>query len=506
LRSWLFILFFTSFIVFNSFGQEEEIINEGHTEELGDGGDLNEWSEYAEEEYTESAQQRTLTKGERERIEKNTERMAREIVKEKFKEIDRQQKLREQEEKRQKKMEKKGKSEPSRMIDKEEEPKKETRKERKLREKRERELEEQEEERYYQGHEREYEGEYEYGYESEYDTNPELYQVENPSIDSVLLAKRIAELESEMQNERDFKSAKKGKEGNRILKIKVPNCYYLNSVIYKRGDFEFTYQLDFFVHYFEHRYHHRKKFYDIDDPERKIAWQVMKLAGNTTYRKTNFNEIVDSIGILLDHSVEELLDMIITELNLEYLATGEIKINYKKKNQTKMYARLKPSDMDNRSLGNITFYTRDKKRVIEELDAAPFNSYLPLPEEIYTDSLLNPKMSLSLDSLSIKSDSLSIKKDSLSLSLPVNNTIKISLDINTSSQKDTLTSKGNEVKIETAEENEQGKDVVLQPEKVETTKENQQGKDIALPPEKEETTKEDEGREKEKDSLNENTE
>lgn len=511
MRSRLFILFFTFFIVFNSFGQEEEVIDEEQTEELSD---LDDWDEYAEEEEDAEEQPQTLTKAqeerkkaeerkkieERKRIEENTERIARQIVKEKFNEIDKQKKIQEQEEKRRKKMEKKGKDEPSKM-DREEEPKKETRKERKLREKQERELDEQEEKKSYKGYNREsddseYDSEYDYGYEYDYQ------EEEKPTVDSVLLEKRVAELESEMRNKRDFKSAKKGKEGNRILKIKVPNCYYLNSVVYKRGDLEFTYQFDFFVHYFEHRYHHRRKFYNMKDPEREIAKKVMTLVGNTVYRKTNFNEVIDSIGVLLGHSVEELLDTIITELNLEYLATGEIKINYKKRNQTKMYVRLKPSDMENRTLGNITFYTRNKKRVIEELDASQYDSYLPPPEEIYTDSLLNPKMDLS-------SDSLLMKNDSLSLSLPVNNTIKISLDAN----KDTLTSKGNEVK---EGEKQQVKEVILQPEKVEPEKEEQQGKEVALPPEKVEPvipadTKEEEKveedlHEKEKDVLNENTE
>lgn len=88
-------------------------------------------------------------------------------------------------------------------------------------------------------------------------------------IDSVLLQQQIAELEQELENIREIneleKSGKgrkgKGKKKEFILeRIKIPNCRYLNDVIYVRDKFEFRYELDFFVHYFDHRYFHKRSF------------------------------------------------------------------------------------------------------------------------------------------------------------------------------------------------------------------------------------------------------
>ncbi|MDR1729390.1 MAG: hypothetical protein LBR52_01870 [Prevotellaceae bacterium] len=218
----------------------------------------------------------------------------------------------------------------------------------------------------------------------------EEFALEEPSIlnaDSLEMAElqeKFAEedeKERRKQEEEDLKNAQKGKDGKKLLKIKVPNCYYINSVIYKREDFQFTYEHQFFVHYFEHRFHNKKKLYNIGDTSRIVAKHIMNLVGNTIYRQTDFNEVIDSIGVLMGYSVAPLLDSIMKELNLEYLAAGEIKIKHKKRNQTRIYAKIQASDVENQSLGNVTFYTRNKKTVIEELDASQFDQYLPPPPE-----------------------------------------------------------------------------------------------------------------------------
>jgi hypothetical protein len=61
---------------------------------------------------------------------------------------------------------------------------------------------------------------------------------------------------------------------------------------------------------------------------------------------------------------------------LEYLATGDIKIRHKKSNQKRIYAKINPSNIENQTLGSITFYTKNKRHVIEHLDASPFEQYL----------------------------------------------------------------------------------------------------------------------------------
>ena len=162
----------------------------------------------------------------------------------------------------------------------------------------------------------------------------------------------------------------------------------------------FLYQYDFFLHYFDHRYFHRKRFYDLGDSTRVVAKCVMDLVGNTKYRKVDFNEVIDSVAILLpDYPVEEYLDSVITDLNLEYLATGEIKIRYRKRKQKFIYAKYKPSDMENASLGNIKFYAMNRRALIEELDASQFDSLLPQPDSANADMML---LADSLDKLKIR--------------------------------------------------------------------------------------------------------
>ena len=325
---------------------------------------------------------------EQKRIEKEEGKEAREKreekeEKEQKKEEEKEQKKIEKEEGKEARGKREEKEEKERRKEEEKEQKRIAKEEKKGSRKKQKEESGEKEEEYYTGYsegfENGYGDEYEDGYAQDFGG---FYQEEGleTGVDSVLLAQETPEPGKEKQ--KTSKESRKGKDGNKLLKLKVPNCYYKNSVVYKRGDFEFTYELGFFVHYFEHRYHHKKKLYDVgEDPYRKVAKQVMNLAGNTMYRKTNFNEIIDSIGVLLNYSVEEFLDSVITELNLEYLATGEIKIKHKKKNQTRIYAKVNPSDVENQTLGNITFYTRDRRNVIEHLDASPFEQYLPPPEE-----------------------------------------------------------------------------------------------------------------------------
>ena len=96
------------------------------------------------------------------------------------------------------------------------------------------------------------------------------------------------------------------------------------------------------------------------------------------YRKVDFNEVVDSVSSMLpDLPVEDFMDSIITELNLEYLATGEIKVKYRKRNQKKIVAKLKPTALEDRDLGNIKFYTRNRRTVIEQLDGSDWEWTLP---------------------------------------------------------------------------------------------------------------------------------
>jgi hypothetical protein len=209
-------------------------------------------------------------------------------------------------------------------------------------------------------------------------TEGEVEEVKS-MIDSTLLQQQIAELEMELQNIRDIKELQeqKGRKGETILlKIKIPNCRYLNDVYYVRDKFEFRYEYNFFLHYFDHRYFHRKRFYDRVDSTRIVAKHVMKLVGNSKYRHTDFNKIADSVGTILpNYPVVEYLDSVITQLNLEYLATGEIKIKYRNTRQKSIYSKLKPSKIKQEgSLGDIKFYTGNRRRIIEELDASQFDS------------------------------------------------------------------------------------------------------------------------------------
>ena len=208
-------------------------------------------------------------------------------------------------------------------------------------------------------------------------------------IDSVLLQQQIAELEGELQNVRDIKELERNKnrKGDVILrKIKIPNCRYLNDVYYVRDKFEFRYEYDFFLHYFDHRYFHRKKFYDIDDSTRIVAKYVMQLVGRSKYRHTDFNKVADSVATILpNYPVVEYLDSVITQLNLEYLATGEIKIKYKGRRQDRILSKILPTKINDEgggSLGNIKFYTSNRRRIIEELDASQYDSLLIKPDSL----------------------------------------------------------------------------------------------------------------------------
>ncbi len=455
MRNWLFILFFVSFIVPNLFAEQESegVVNEQQTEEQNN-------AEQAEEPVKVVQSPRKLSPKELKKRERNTEKLARQIVKERFEGIEKQQKKQEKKEKQEKKKEKSKKKKKD--TTSEEMPEDESQKE--------------------DSEELENEPDKQEVNNDEYEDNEISYEEEDfeIGIDSVLLAKRITELENERKNELEIKESKKNGDGSILLKVKVPNCYYLNSVVYKRGDFEFTYQLDFFIHYFEHRFHHQRKFYDIDDPHRKTAKLVMNLVGNTQYRRTDFNEVIDSIGILLGHSVEEPLDTIITELNLEYLATGEVKVKYKKKNQSKIYAKFKPSDTESNSLGNITFYTRNKKRVIEQLDASQYESYLSPPENAEADSTSE------YSDINLLQDSLMTINDSLPPLLSIDNSAKTDvLPIESTPAGDSIPGKNiiEEVKQEAAGENlpekqpEQKEATVPIPESVEETPENLQKKE-----------------------------
>jgi hypothetical protein len=238
----------------------------------------------------------------------------------------------------------------------------------------------------------------------------------------------------ELSNVREVESLersnkkKKGKKEYILERIKIPNCRYLNDVIYVREKFEFRYDLDFFIHYFDHRFFHKKKFYDMVDTSRWVAQKVIKLVGNTKYRHTDFNKVVDSIAMMMPYyPVPEFLDSVITELNLEYLATGEIKVKYKDRRQRSVIARIKPSKKDSKgggSLGDIKFYTSNKRRVIEELDASVFDSLVIAPdstelkEQILMDSLNTViTMKTAQDSIYQIQDSLSILNDSLALTV-----------------------------------------------------------------------------------------
>jgi hypothetical protein len=258
-------------------------------------------------------------------------------------------------------------------------------------------------------------------------------------IDSTLLQQQIAELEMELQNIRDIKELQeqKGRKGETILlKIKIPNCRYLNDVYYVRDKFEFRYEYNFFLHYFDHRYFHRKRFYDRVDSTRIVAKHVMKLVGNSKYRHTDFNKIADSVGTILpNYPVVEYLDSVITQLNLEYLATGEIKIKYRNTRQKSIYSKLKPSKIKQEgSLGDIKFYTGNRRRIIEELDASQFDSLviadsLSIEEKALADSLNTIiKLKEAQDSIQFVQDSLESLVDSMILRGPERDSIHNKLD------------------------------------------------------------------------------
>jgi len=238
-------------------------------------------------------------------------------------------------------------------------------------------------------------------------------------VDSAMLAQQMAEVEAEMQNLEDLKAAEKekGEKGIIVRKIQIPNCRYKNEVHYKRDKFLFIYEYDFFLYYFHQRYFHLRKFYDIVDSTRIVAKNVMDLVGNTKYRRVDFNEVVDSVGAVLpDYPVEEYLDSVITDLNLEYLATGEIKIKYRKRKQKFIYAKYKPSNMEKASLGDIKFYTMNRRKVIEELDASAYDSLLEQPDSTTEDMLM---LADSLDKLKLRlfGDTAAVSADSFDVML-----------------------------------------------------------------------------------------
>ena len=347
---------------FAGIGEEDNSANFEQWEGWNDGseGSSFEWFEYTEPETP------SISKEARLRMEKDAEKMAYKIVEYKFKEIDRRRKQKEKEEKKR-----------AREIEKEERKKQIEKEEAEgIRPKRVKDQWEQ----YLE----------ELGLKDsdiedlEADDDDEYYEEEFDltGIDTVLLHQKMVEVEREMMNTREIDDAKrrKRKDGIILLKIKVPPCRYLNEVLYKREKFEFVYQLEFFNYYFERRYFYKRHFYNIDDPTRIVAKHVLTLLGNTTYRKTDFNAIIDSIETIVGYSVDKYLDQIISDINLEYFATGEVKIIYKEKQQSKIYSRIKPSNIKERSLGNIRFYTWDKKTIIEQMDASLYDASLPEPE------------------------------------------------------------------------------------------------------------------------------
>lgn len=241
--------------------------------------------------------------------------------------------------------------------------------------------------------------------------------------DSSLLAQQLAELEQEMQNIADLKAAEKaqkeGKSEEIVIKVKIPKCRYLNEVHYERDKFRFIYDYDFFLYYWHQRYFHKKKFYNINDSTRVVAQYLMEQVGNTKYRRVLFNTVVDSVSHLLPEEygpIDTLVDSIMTELNLEYLSTGEIKVFYKNRRQRKIVAKVRPTGEYYQPIGNIKFYTSNRRKIIEELDGSPYDSLIAAMQdtvdeniEFLTDSLERLKMaidasSLVLDSLEVESD------------------------------------------------------------------------------------------------------
>ena len=215
------------------------------------------------------------------------------------------------------------------------------------------------------------------------DLSLENKEVLDEGVDSLLLAQQIAELEEEMQNMQDLKDAeraqKEGKSKERVIKIKIPDCVYPNSVNYTRKKFAFNYEYNFFMYYMHHTYFYKRKLYDKKDSTRIMAKKLMTLVGNSPYRRINLNKLVDSVSVLLPgYDVETFADSMISNLNLEYLNTGEIKVKYKNRKQSKIYAKLQVRE--GRNLGHIKFYTHNKRNVIEQLNGEDYEGLLP-PED-----------------------------------------------------------------------------------------------------------------------------
>ena len=362
MKNGLYLLLIVCFFIFNPFAGVGEEDNGVNYEQFGG------WSDGGTEGFSFDSQQESasMTKEARRRMEKEAERMAYKIVEYKFKEIDRKRKLKEKEEKRRAK--EKEKEERKKQIEKEEAEGK------RVKDKWQLYLEE-------LGLKNTGFDEVDIDESDDYEYYKEEFELSG--IDTVLLHQKMVEVEREMLNTREIEDAKRSrrKDGIILLRIKIPPCRYLNEVIYKREKFEFVYQLEFFNYYFERRYFHKRQFYDKDDPTRVIAKHVLKLLGNTTHRKTDFNAIIDSVEILVGYSVDKYLDQVISDINLEYLATGTIKIIYKGKLQRRIYSRVKPSNIEKRSLGNIRFYSWDKKTLVEQIDASLYDASLPEPED-----------------------------------------------------------------------------------------------------------------------------
>lgn len=241
--------------------------------------------------------------------------------------------------------------------------------------------------------------------------------------DSSLLAQQLAELEEEMRNIEEIKAAEKaqkeGKSEEIVIKIKIPKCRYLNEVHYERGKYRFIYDYDFFLYYWHQRYFHKKKFYNINDSTRVVAKYLMDQVGNTKYRRVLFNTVIDSVSHLLPEEygpIDTLVDSLMTELNLEYLSTGEIKVFYKNRRQRKIVAKLRPTGEYYQPIGNIKFYTSNRRKVIEELDGSPYDSLIASLQdtvdediEFLTDSL--ERLKLAIDASSLVLDSLGVESE-----------------------------------------------------------------------------------------------
>ena len=138
------------------------------------------------------------------------------------------------------------------------------------------------------------------------------------------------------------------------------------------------------------------------------------------------------------YPVPEYLDSVISELNLEYLATGEIKVKFRNTRQKSIIAKVKPTKIDDNgfgTMGDITFYTGNKRRIIEQLNASQFDSVIGLKdsaevkEQILADSLETVIAAKSEhDEFIHTQDSLSNLTDSLALNTEQREVVRKKLD------------------------------------------------------------------------------